>query len=138
MKKVKKSKIKNGGLLSTFWHFSLGCFFQKIQVSRGFGCNAKIFKKHFSELSYNLVFKNMHSTSELFIFFRKQFRATVWCDIKYPKSKSSTFIHCFHIFRKKINKIETSLICISEVLTAREEKSLSWCKEGSKNCPFHQ
>ena len=40
-------------------------FLKKIQMSR---CNAKIFKKHFLELSYNLVFKNMHHTSELFIF----------------------------------------------------------------------
>ena len=57
-------KLKNnGGQL-----FSLGCFFQKIGVSRGLGCNRKIFKKHFLELSYNLVFKNMHHTSELFIF----------------------------------------------------------------------
>ena len=36
-------------------------------ISRGLGCNAKIFKKHFLELSYNLVFKNLSHTSELFI-----------------------------------------------------------------------
>ena len=37
-------------------------------MSRGLGCHQKIFKKYFMELSKNLVFKNMHHTSELFIF----------------------------------------------------------------------
>ena len=56
MEKIKESrppqKLKNNGDL----------------LSRGLGCNAKIFKKDFLELSYNLVFKSMHHTSELFIF----------------------------------------------------------------------
>ena len=60
------SKIEKWG--SPNCHFSLGSFFQKIQVSRGIGCNAKIFKIHFLELSYKLVFKNMHHLWAIYFF----------------------------------------------------------------------
>ena len=68
-------KLKN----NTFCHFSLGCFFQKLGVSRGLGCNRKIFKKHFLELSYNLVFKKYASHHWAIYYFRNPFRATVTC-----------------------------------------------------------
>ena len=54
-----------------------------IGVSRRLGCNRKIFKKHFLELPYNLVFKNMYHNSELSIFFRNPFMATVVYIIQY-------------------------------------------------------
>ena len=72
-------------------------FYQRIQVSSGLGCNAKIFKKHFLELSYNLVFKKYVSHLWAIYFFRKPFRATVYClFIVFLKS----IFHCkaFHIF----------------------------------------